>query len=185
VLLFAGSVLAGTGAPMSVVQVLTVNLLTDGLPALALAYDPLAPEAMTRAPAPAAGVLVGGGPRRLALIGALVAAASAAAYALGGGEAVARAQTMAYATIALTELAIVYSLRSETAPAWGGPRNRRLAAAVAGSATVVFASIYVPAANDLLGTVRLEAPLAAAAVLLALTPLACAEAWKAVVARRR
>lgn len=183
VLLFFGSVVVGAGAPMSVVQVLTVNLLTDGLPALALAYDPLMPEAMTRGSTPT-GVLVAGGMRRLALVGALVAAVAAVAYAVGGGAS-ADAQTMAYATIALTELAIVYSLRSETAPAWRGPGNLRLAAAVAGSAAVVALSIYVPAANDLLGTAPLSATAATAVVLLALTPLVVTEAWKAVGASRR
>lgn len=36
------AILAGIGAPMTVVQVLTVNLLTDGLPAVALSRDPAA-----------------------------------------------------------------------------------------------------------------------------------------------
>lgn len=185
VLLFAGSVLVGAGPPMSVVQVLTVNLLTDGLPALALAYDPLASETMTRGSMPRARVLVAGGPRRLGLIGVVVAVAAATAYAVGGAGASTHAQTMAYATIALTELAIVYSLRSEVAPAWRGPRNWRLSGAVAGSAAVVIASVYLPAANDLLGTTPLGAPAAAAVLVLALAPLAAAEAWKGVFASRR
>ena len=42
VVLFAVAILAGIGAPMTVVQVLTVNLLTDGLPAVALSRDPAA-----------------------------------------------------------------------------------------------------------------------------------------------
>jgi Ca2+-transporting ATPase len=180
VMLFTGSVILGAGAPMSVVQVLTVNLLTDGLPALALAYDPVAPETMTRGSPPAAGLLVTGGPRRLVAIGAMVAAAAAAAYALGGGGTDAHAQTMAYATIALTELAIVYSLRSAAAPAWSGPPNWRLAAAVAGSVAVVLATVYVPAANEVFGTTALGAPAAAAVALLALAPLVAAEVWKAV-----
>lgn len=40
VALFAAAIVAGLGAPMTVVQVLTVNLLTDGPPAVALARDP-------------------------------------------------------------------------------------------------------------------------------------------------
>ena len=181
VLLFGGSVLAGAGAPMSVVQVLTVNLLTDGLPALALAYDPLTPEAMTGGSRIAPSRLIAaGGMRRLGMIGLTVAAAATAAYALGGGGAAAEAQTMAYATIALAELAIVYSLRSPSGAAWNGARNWRLSAAVAGSAAVVLASVYVPAANDALGTTALDAPAAAAVALLALAPLAAAELWKHV-----
>jgi calcium-translocating P-type ATPase len=180
VLLFTLSVLVGAGAPMSVVQVLGVNLLTDGLPALALAYDPLAPETMTRGSLPPTGLLVAGGLRRLAVVGAMVAAAAAAAYALGGGGATAEAQTMAYVTIALTELFIVYSLRSATGPAWRGPRNWRLTGAVAGSVAVVILSVYLPGANDAFGTTPLGAWAAAGVVLLALAPFAASEAWKIV-----
>ena len=44
VVLFAVAVLAGLGAPMTVVQVLLVNLLTDGLPAVALSRGPARPD---------------------------------------------------------------------------------------------------------------------------------------------
>ena len=184
VLLFAGSVLVGAGAPMSVVQVLAVNLLTDGLPAVALAYDPIARETMTRGSPPRARLLVAGGLRRLLAIGAMVAAAAAAAYALGGGDGAADAQTMAYATIALSELAIVYSLRALGAPAWSGPPNWRLTAAVAASVAVVVGTVYLPAAHDILGTTALSAPAAGAVALLASAPLIVAEASKAVRRRR-
>ena len=50
VVLFAIAVLAGIGVPMSVVQVLTVNLVTDGLPAIALARDPVSAGTMQRPP---------------------------------------------------------------------------------------------------------------------------------------
>ena len=48
VVLFAAAVVAGLGAPMTVVQVLTVNLLTDGPPAIALARDPAGRHAFRR-----------------------------------------------------------------------------------------------------------------------------------------
>ena len=49
-MLLAGSVLAGLPLPLTAVQILYVNLATDGLPALALAVDPPEPGLMDRRP---------------------------------------------------------------------------------------------------------------------------------------
>ncbi len=48
--LMAGASLAGLPLPLSAVQILYVNLATDGLPALALAVDPPEPDLMRRKP---------------------------------------------------------------------------------------------------------------------------------------
>ncbi len=50
VLVFAAAVGAGLGPPLAVVQVLLVNLVTDGLPAVALAQDPAEPATMLSPP---------------------------------------------------------------------------------------------------------------------------------------
>ncbi len=50
VALFAVAIPAGLGAPMTVMQVLLVNVLTDGLPAIALTRDPPAEDTMRRPP---------------------------------------------------------------------------------------------------------------------------------------
>ena len=50
IMLLAGSVLAGLPLPLTAVQILYVNLATDGLPALALAVDPPEPGLMDRRP---------------------------------------------------------------------------------------------------------------------------------------
>ena len=50
IVLLAGSVIAGLPLPLTAVQILYVNLATDGLPALALAVDPPEPDLMRRQP---------------------------------------------------------------------------------------------------------------------------------------
>ena len=50
IVLLAGAVIAGLPLPLTAVQILYVNLATDGLPALALAVDPPEPDLMRRKP---------------------------------------------------------------------------------------------------------------------------------------
>ena len=60
VLLMAVATLAGLPLPLTAVQILYVNLATDGLPALALAVDPPEPDLMRRRPRdPRVGISIG------------------------------------------------------------------------------------------------------------------------------
>jgi Ca2+-transporting ATPase len=183
VVLFAVAVLAGLGAPMTVVQVLTVNLLTDGLPAVALASDAAVPGREQARPRGRATLF----PRRLLLtlawLGLAVGAAATAAYAAGRGLEPDAAQTMAFATIALAELALVFSLRSGDLPFYRAPRNGLLLAAVGTSLLVVGLVVYVPALHDPFATTSLGPAAAAIVLALALAPTLAAETVKAV--RRR
>ena len=101
VVLFAIAILAGIGAPMTVVQVLTVNLLTDGLPAVALTRDPASEQTLRSGPR-GHGTLF---PRRLqlalVLMGIAVGLTATAAYVIGRATEPAAAQTMAFATLAM------------------------------------------------------------------------------------
>ena len=183
VALFAVAIPVGLGAPLTVVQVLLINVLTDGLPAVALARDPAAPGTMQRPPETSSRLF----PRRawvaLAAIGALVGTSALAAFLIGRDDGDATAATMAFVTIALAELALVFTVRSPVDPAWTAPRNRALLGSVVLSAAVVGLAVYLPPLHDPLGTVALDGGALALAAVLALVPAVCIELVKAVLRR--
>jgi P-type Ca2+ transporter type 2C len=183
VALFAAAIPAGLGVPMTVVQVLLINVFTDGLPAIALTRDPPSPLTMRRPPERGARLFPPKAWAALALIGALVGLAALAAFLLRRDDGTANAHTMAFATIAFAELALVFSLRSPIRPAWQAPRNLYLVASVVLSAALVAVAIYLPPLNEPLGTVPLDAFELGLAAVLALVPFACVETGKAVFRR--
>jgi P-type Ca2+ transporter type 2C len=182
VVVFTIAILAGFGAPMTVVQVLLVNILTDGLPAIALTRDQAAADTMRRGPERGDRLFPPAGWAALAAIGAAVGLAALGAFVLGGSDG-AEAATMAFATIALSELALVFSLRSPTQQAWNGPRNRYLTASVVLSASIVLLVIYVPALQALTGTATLDTGDLGIVGLMALVPFVAVEACKPLARR--
>jgi calcium-translocating P-type ATPase len=181
VALFAVAITAGFGVPMTVVQVLLINVLTDGLPAIALARDPASPATMRRSPERGTALFPPRAWAALCGIGAVIGLVAWAAFLVGddGDE----ARTMAFATVALAELGLVFSVRSPIRPAWHAPRNPYLVGSVVLSAAVVAACVYGSALNDVVGTVPLGGAELGVVVLLALVPFATVEAGKAVLRR--
>jgi calcium-translocating P-type ATPase len=185
VLVFAAAIAAGLGAPLAVVQVLVVNLVTDGLPAVALAQDPLEPSTM-RSP-PRHGERLFGRELwwALALIGGVVGAATFASFVAGRALGGSSAQTMAFVTLALAELALVFAIRSPSSAAWRLPANGWLLWSVLSSVAVVAVSVYLPVVHDAVSTVSLSLPAALVAVALSLLPFALVEGAKAIRRRQR
>jgi len=91
---------------------------------------------------------------------------------------------MAFATLALAELALVYGMRSPTAAAWEGPRNRWLDLSVAASIGLVAGIVLLPQAHEPFATVSLEVWQALLIVPFALVPLVGLELLKATRRRR-
>ena len=179
VLLFAVAIGAGLGPPMTVVQVLAVNLLTDGPPAIALARDPAGSH--TR---PERGRIFGRGyAAALVVMGMLVGVAALVAFLVVRDLRPEAAATAAFATVALAELALVFSCRSINLPSWRLPPNRHLHVAVAFSLAVVVALVYVPFLQAPMGTVALSLDETILVVGLAVVPALLTELAKAV--RRR
>ena len=185
VLVFTVAILAGLGPPLAVIQVLLVNLVTDGLPALALARDPASVDTMTSPPRRGRELFDTRTWHALLWIGVLVGGATFAAFSIGralGGDV---AQTMAFATLALSELALVYTMRSYSTPAWSMPRNRWLDLSVLASVGVVMGVVLLPAARAPFATAPLGASAIAIVVVLSLVPLAAVELVKAYRRRNR
>ena len=91
---------------------------------------------------------------------------------------------MAFATISLGELALVYSCRSLRLAAWRVPHNAHLTGSVVISAALVLLAIYLPALHEPLGTVALGARELGIVAGLAIAPLVLAETAKALARRR-
>ena len=90
---------------------------------------------------------------------------------------------MAFATLAFSELALVYGLRSSIAAAWRLQPNRWLDASVVASVAVVAAVVFLPFAHTAFATVSLGARATLIVIALALLPLTGVEVLK--LRRRR
>jgi len=176
--------LAGLPPPLTPVQLLWLNLVSDVAPALGLAVEPPADDILERPPRARDSVLLSRA--RLARRGreGLVIAAAALA-----GEVVAtrrygpgpQARTLTLSTLVLAQLLHAYSARAGDArPAWTPRRrgNPTLHATVAGTIAVQAALPFLPAGRRLLGVVRPSATDALTATALAIGALALNELVK-------
>ena len=122
VLVFVASLL-GWPAPLLPIQLLWINLVTDGLPALALSVEPAEPDIMRRPPrAPSASIL----PPQLGLVivlqGLTVAAAGLLAFAIGMiwyDSDVVRARAIAFCVLVFAELFRSLAARSPAQTLFG------------------------------------------------------------------
>jgi P-type Ca2+ transporter type 2C len=175
----------GLPLPLLAVQILMINLVTDGLPGLALGVEPAERDVMRRPPRPPdASVFARGMWQHILLVGLLMGAVP-----LGLGvwaSATGRPwQTMVFTSLALLQLGHALGVRSErdSLLRLGLTSNRPLLVAVVGSVAVQLAVVYTAWGQTLFHTEALAA-LELAIVLLASTiVLLVVEAEKAV--RRR
>ncbi len=108
--------LLGVPLPLTAVQILYVNLATDGLPALALAVDPPEPDLMSRPPRDAQATLFTRPVVALMLLGGfwlMVVIGGLFLWASHSGRSLAEARTMAFAALVLLEFGKAYCFRSD------------------------------------------------------------------------
>lgn len=155
-----GAILVGWPAPLTAIQLLWLNLLSDGAPALALGLEKGEPDIMNRPPRSpkeriinrdmAVGILFQSGALTAAVLGA---------YALTlHGKYAAEADTLAFTTLVLAELARAYTARSENVPIHkiGIFSNRWMQWAVLTSFLLLMLVVYVPFLQPIFNTVTLE-----------------------------
>jgi len=139
---------------LSTVQLLWLNLVTDGFPAIALGMDPVDPQAMNRKPRnPSEPILSSRFSMQLLLISVTVALGTLAACHYGLRQSTELAQTMAFTTLVTLELVRVQMVRSQYHI--GLFSNRWLILALTSSILLQLAVVYVSPLQKIFGTVGL------------------------------
>ena len=181
--IFLATLLPVSQEPLSPVQLLWLNLVTDSLPALALGMEPVEKTAMTQPPRGKEEPLFSRAfSRRLAWQGALVGGITLLAYGLGfhltGTFAV--ANTMAFATLTFSQLFHAFDVRSETTPLFrlGVLSNKAMNKAFLAGAALQAAVLLAPPLQGAFSVVPLALEQWGMVLALALTPLVVCEAAK-------
>ena len=156
----------GVVLPLLATQLLWINLVTDGPPALALGVDPADGDLMQRPPRPIGeGVLTGTMWRGIGFVGVVMAAgtllvldASLPGGLVEGTGTIPYAQTMAFTTLMLFQIFNVFNARSDERSAFVRLfTNRWLWAAAGLSVMLQVAVVYAPFLQQAFGTVPLSA----------------------------
>jgi Ca2+-transporting ATPase len=187
VLLMFFAALVGWPVPLSAIQILWINLVTDGLPALGLATDPVDPGVLARPPRdPRRGLLDRALVTRVVGTGCLTAAVALAAFAAHLDAGTEAARTAAFSVIVFDELLRSFAARSATRTVWevGLLSNLRLLAIVVASFGLQLLILNVPALQAVFGSVPISLSDCAFWLALGAVPVTVLELGK-LVSRRR
>ncbi|MCX5722212.1 MAG: calcium-translocating P-type ATPase, PMCA-type [Nitrospirae bacterium] len=150
----------GMPIPLLPIHILWINLVTDGLPGLALAVEPEEKGLMQRQPRPPSESLFADGMwQGIVWVGLLMAGVALLTQAWAYRTGHAHWQTMVFTVLTLSQMGNVLALRSERASFFQlGPwTNLPLLGAVALTVALQMATIYIPALNPIFKTEPLDA----------------------------
>ncbi|MEI8206640.1 MAG: HAD-IC family P-type ATPase, partial [Kiritimatiellales bacterium] len=186
-LIMVGATVMGMPLPLSAVQILYINLATDGLPALALAVDPAEPDLMQRPPRnPRSGIFtrpvillmtVGGVWSAIANLGLF-------AWARAQNFPAAECMTLVFVSLCLVEFFKAFCFRSDRHSMFRRPfANKWLNMAISWELLLLAVIVYLPFMHKPFGTFSL--PLSVWPVLLsvAATIIPVLEAMKWAIRR--
>lgn len=164
-------------SPLSAVQLLWINLVTDSLPALALGMEPAEQDVMTHPPrSRQESFFAHGLGLEVVLQGILIGALTLIAYAWGG-------ETVAFITLAFTQMVHAFNARSHRSLLRIGLHsNWYMVGAVAISVLLMILAVTVPGLNTLFGVKALTGGQWGQALLLTLVMLVIVEVKKWITA---
>ncbi len=183
VLMFLAPLL-GLPLPLLPLQILWVNLVTDGLPGLALAREPAEPDVMRRPPRPPQeSIFAHGLGWHIGWVGLLIGALSLASMAWAYGAGDAGWQTVAFTTVVVCQLAHALAIRSERYSLFSRRflANPALLGTVLATLGLQAAVVYLPALQQAFHTRPLSPAQLAVCGACAAVVLAAVEAEKALV----
>ncbi len=177
----------GLPLPLLPIHILWINLVTDGLPGLALAAEPAERGTMERPPRPPdESIFAHGMWQHMLWVGLLIGGLSigSQAWAYHSGET--HWQTMVFTVLTLAQLAHVLAIRTERDSLFtvGLMSNWPLLGAVVITVGLQLAVIYVPALNPIFRTAPLSPGELLAAVLLSAVVFVAVETEKWLKRRR-
>ncbi len=160
VLLMFGATLANLPHPLVPIQILLVNLLTDGLPAMALGMDTAGDELMDKVPRNVgAGVFAHGISQRIMRRGFLIGLTTLSSFVafMSLGSSLPHARTAALTTLVFSQLIHALEMHYEDKGAAGYIKsNPYLPLAVLSSLAIAAAGVYVPLLASVLNVVPLH-----------------------------
>ncbi len=155
------AILAGLPSPLTPIQLLWLNLITDGAPALALGMEKGDPDIMSQPPRPPDEPVINRSMQsRIGIQTIAIAGVTLYAYWMGiqlYPGIPEEAKTMAFVTLSFSELLRAFTVRSERYPLHkiGLFSNKWMLYAVASSLLLLLAVIYVPFLQPIFNTVPL------------------------------
>ncbi len=179
-----GASAVGLPLPLFPLQLLWINLVTDGLPALALVGDPISDDLLRRPPRKPDEPMLGKLQWTTVIVtGLLQAAVTLVVFAWAlHSRGLSEARNLAFSVIVFSELFRAFAARSTTRLFWevGAFTNLRLVGVVLVSSLVQLGLHHIPLAQKLLGTSPLSASDCALSVALGLIPVSVLECSKLV-----
>lgn len=147
--------LVGLPIPLLPIHILWVNLVSDGLPSIALAAEPSEKDIMKRPPRPAnESVFAGGLGRHIIWVGLLIGLVCVATQKMAIRLGAPHWQTMVFTVLSFSQMAHVLAIRSETRSLFrqGLLSNLPLLGAVLLTCALQLATIYIPFLNPIFKT---------------------------------